>query len=84
MNEFLDIEKITLLLQSLEIKLTCIHRPPSIHSDGHNFIYKLISIICDSIPPYIIVGDFRLPLLNWNDNSFLIIHHYDIHYFIIP
>ena len=73
MNEFLDIEQITLHLQSLEIKLTCIYRPPSINSDGHNSICKLISNICDSINPTIIVGDFNLPLFNWNDNSF---HNY--------
>ena len=70
LNEFLDIEQITLHLQSLEIKLTCIYRPHSIHSDGHNCICKLISNICDSINPTIIVGDFNLPLFNWNDNSF--------------
>ena len=64
LNEFLDIEKITLLLQSLDIKLTCIYRLPSIHSGGHNSICKLISNICDSINPTIIVGDFNLPLFN--------------------
>ena len=70
LNEFIDIEQITLLLQSLEIKLTYIYRPLSINSNGHNSICKLISNICDSINPTIIVGDFNLPLCNWNDNSF--------------
>ena len=36
----------------------------------HKSICKFLFALCDTISPTIIVGDFNLPLYNWNDNTF--------------
>ena len=70
-NNFNNIEHITLVLYSTKnIRLSCIYRPPSTDFNTHKSICKFLFALCDTISPTIIVGDFNLPLYNWNDNTF--------------
>ena len=70
-NNFNNIEHITLVLHSTKnIRLSCIYRPPSTDFNTHKSICKFLFALCDTISPTIIVGDFNLPLYNWNDNTF--------------
>ena len=70
-NNFNNIEHITLVLHyTKNIRLSCIYRPPSTDFNTHKSICKFLFALCDTISPTIIVGDFNLPLYNWNDNTF--------------
>ena len=52
-----------------KIRIICIYRPPSTDIVNHQEICDLISSLCTIRYPSILLGDFNLPLINWDNIS---------------
>ena len=50
-------------------RIICIYRPPSTDIANHQGICDLISYLCNIHYPSILLGDFNLPLINWDTVS---------------
>ncbi|XP_065660504.1 uncharacterized protein LOC124812504 [Hydra vulgaris] len=64
----IDIICVDLIFRSSKLRLITCYRPPSYSLDDYIYLESMISIIsnlCESVPQFVIVGDFNLPKIDW-------------------
>ncbi|XP_047123026.1 uncharacterized protein LOC124806303 [Hydra vulgaris] len=64
----IDIICVDLIFGSSKLRLITCYRPPSYSLDDYIYLESMISIIsnlCESVPQFVIVGDFNLPKIDW-------------------